>query len=376
MTDKKCGCVKDLSDCSIHVDVKEYYSSVLKATSDLKTNACMTPASSLPAHIRKALSKVHPEVISRYYGCGLVVPESLEGCKILDLGSGSGRDCYMLSQLVGDKGHVTGIDMTQDLLEVAKKYLDHHMKEYGYKTPNVSFVQGYIEALADAGLQKDTFDIIISNCVVNLSPDKKRVLAEAYSILKNGGELYFSDVYSSGRLTNEIKTHKVLWGECIGGALWWEDLVHLAEEVGFSRPRLVTATIITVDNKELQDVLGDFRFVAATYRLFKLPKGNSKPCRVIYNGGITGVENSFPFDCQYTFKAEEVMEVDGDLAKILSSSRFAGDFTFEPSGQGQCGVKAKENLVDPFELVLQLEKQNPGSTTRGCCSTQSASCCK
>ncbi|XP_020797568.2 arsenite methyltransferase isoform X2 [Boleophthalmus pectinirostris] len=337
---------------------------------------CGRKASSLPAHIRKALSKVHPEVISRYYGCGLVVPESLEGCKILDLGSGSGRDCYMLSQLVGDKGHVTGIDMTQDLLEVAKKYLDHHMKEYGYKTPNVSFVQGYIEALADAGLQKDTFDIIISNCVVNLSPDKKRVLAEAYSILKNGGELYFSDVYSSGRLTNEIKTHKVLWGECIGGALWWEDLVHLAEEVGFSRPRLVTATIITVDNKELQDVLGDFRFVAATYRLFKLPKGNSKPCRVIYNGGITGVENSFPFDCQYTFKAEEVMEVDGDLAKILSSSRFAGDFTFEPSGQGQCGVKAKENLVDPFELVLQLEKQNPGSTTRGCCSTQSASCCK
>uniref|UniRef100_A0A3B4BHK1 Arsenite methyltransferase n=1 Tax=Periophthalmus magnuspinnatus TaxID=409849 RepID=A0A3B4BHK1_9GOBI len=358
-----------------HFDYKEYYGRVLKATSDLKSNACVAPASPLPAFIRQALGKVHPEVISRYYGCGLVVPESLEGCRVLDLGSGSGRDCYMLSQLVGDKGHVTGIDMTQDQLEVAKKYLDYHMKEFSYKTPNISFVQGYIEALAEAGLQKDSFDIIISNCVVNLSPDKKRVLAEAYSILKDGGELYFSDVYCNGRLTNEIKNHKVLWGECIGGALWWKDLVHLAEEVGFSYPRLVTASTITVGNKELQDILGDFRFVSATYRLFKLPKGSSNPCRVIYNGGIMGVEDCFPFDCQYTFKAEEVTEVDGDLAKILSSSRFAEDFTFEPSGRGLCGVKAK-SLVDPFELVLQLEKQNPGSTTRGCCSTQSASCCK
>ncbi|XP_072319687.1 arsenite methyltransferase [Eucyclogobius newberryi] len=373
MTDSGCGSVQGFSDSSIHVDVKEYYT-VLKSTSDLKSNACVAPAGALPAFIRQALGKVHPEVSSRYYGCGLVVPESLEGCRILDLGSGSGRDCFMLSQLVGHKGHVTGIDMTEEQLDVARKYLDHHMKEFGYETPNVSFVQGYIEALAEAGLQRNCFDIIISNCVVNLSPDKKRVLAEAYSVLKDGGELYFSDVYSSRRLTNEIKDHKVLWGECIGGALWWEDLLQLANEVGFSRPRLVTANIITVDNKELQDILGDFKFVSATYRLFKLPEGSSRPSRVIYNGGITGVENCYPFDCQYTFKAEEVVEVDGDLAKILSFLRFAEDFTFEPSGQ--CGVKAKENLVDPFELALQLEKQSPGSTTRGCCSTQSASCCK
>ncbi|KAK7930278.1 hypothetical protein WMY93_006673 [Mugilogobius chulae] len=345
MTDK-CGCVRDVSDSSIREDVKEYYSA-LKSTSDLKTNACVAPSTPLPAFIRQALGKVHPEVTSRYYGCGLVVPESLEGCRVLDLGSGSGRDCYMLSQLVGEKGHVTGLDMTEEQLQVARKYLDHHMKEFGYKASNVSFVQGYIEALAEAGLEKDSFDIIISNCVVNLSPDKKKVLSEAYRILKNGGELYFSDVYSSGRLTTEIKNHKVLWGECFG-----------------------------VDNKELQDILGEFKFVSATYRLFKLPEGSSKPCRVIYNGGITGVENCFPFDCQYTFKAEEVVEVDRDLANILSFSRFKEDFTFEPPTQEQCGAKAKGCLVDPFELVLQLEKQSPDSTTRRCCSTQSASCCK
>lgn len=377
MSGNSCGrTAKGFTDSAIHVDVKEYYGVKVKATSDLKTNACVAPAKPMPAFIRQALSKVHPEVIDKYYGCGLVVPESLEGSRILDLGSGSGRDCYMLSQLVGEKGHVTGIDMTQEQLDVARKLVDYHMQEFGFKTPNVDFVHGYIEALTEAGLQHNSFDIIISNCVVNLSPDKKRVLTEAYNVLKDGGELYFSDVYSSGRLPDDIKNHKVLWGECIGGALWWEDLVQLAEEVGFSRPRLVTASIITVDNKELLDILGDFKFISATYRLFKVGKGSSNTSRVIYNGGITGVENCFPFDCQYTFKAGDVVQVDGDLAKILNSSRFAEDFTFQPQGEGQCGLKVKESLVDPFQLVQQLEKQSPGSTTRGCCSTQATSCCK
>nr|XP_020498468.1 arsenite methyltransferase [Labrus bergylta] len=378
MSGEKSACAKGFVDGAIHVDVKDYYGKVLKNTSDLKTNACVAPAKPIPAFIRQALKKVHPEVIARYYGCGLVVPECLEDCRILDLGCGSGRDCYMLGDLVGEKGHVIGIDMTEDQLEVARTYVDYHTKEFGYKKPNVSFVQGYIEALTEAGLEKSSFDIIISNCVVNLSPDKRRVLAEAYSVLKDGGELYFSDVYSSERVTEEIKNHKVLWGECIGGALWWKDLLQLAEEVGFSPPRLVTASVITVDNKELQQILGDYKFVSATYRLFKVPKGNAKSCQVIYNGNITGVEDRFEFDCQHTFKVGEVVEVDAELATILTHSRFKEDFTFKPPGGPcePCTVKPKAGVVDPFELASQLEKPSPGSATGGCCSTKSASCCK
>ncbi|XP_056136667.1 arsenite methyltransferase [Lampris incognitus] len=377
MADAKCACTSS-ADATIHADVKDYYGKVLKKTSDLKSNACVTPTLPIPAFIHQALKKVHPEVTARYYGCGLVVPESLEGCRILDLGSGSGRDCFMLSQLVGERGHVTGIDMTEDQLEVARKYVDYHMQEFCYKKPNVSFVQGYIEALSKAGLEPSSFDIIISNCVVNLSPDKKQVLTEAYRVLKEGGELYFSDVYSSGRLSDEIKNHKVLWGECIGGTLWWEDLLQIAEEVGFSRPRLVTASVITVDNKELQEILGDFKFVSATFRLFKIRKDNTKACQIIYNGNITGVEESFHFDCQYTFKVDEVVAIDGELARILSQSRFAEDFTFQPPGASSdlCGVKLKASIVNPFELSKQMGTKNPGSTTGGCCSTQSSACCK
>ncbi|KAJ3590972.1 hypothetical protein NHX12_008920, partial [Muraenolepis orangiensis] len=254
----------------------------------------------------------------RYYGCGLVVPECLESCRVLDLGSGSGRDCYMLSQLVGEKGQVTGIDMTESLLEVAKTYIDYHTKAYGYKTPNISFVHGYIEALTEAGMEDNSYDALISNGAVNLCPDKKKVLQEAYRVLKEGGE-------------------------CISGALWWEDLLRLAEEVGFSPPRLVTVTAITVYNQEMKDILGDFKFLSATYRLFKVPRGVSRPCQAVYNGGVTGMEDSFTFDSQYTFKVGEVVEVDGEVAGILTRSRFSDKFTMQPSGgsPGPCAVGLK-----------------------------------
>ncbi|KAJ3614644.1 hypothetical protein NHX12_018215 [Muraenolepis orangiensis] len=318
MADTNSETAKGFEDTATHVNVKEYYGKVLKKTLDLKTNACLTSSRPVPVNIRQALERVHPEVTAKYYGCGLVVPECLEGCRILDLGSGSGRDCYMLSQLVGENGYVTGIDMTEDQLELAQTYVDYHTQEFGYKKPNVSFVKGYIEALDEAGIEDNLYDIIISNCVVNLSPQKKRVLEEAYRVLKDGGELYFSDIYSSG--------------ECISGALWWEDLLQLAEEVGFRPPRLVTSSPVTVDNAQLQGLLGDFKFVSATYRLFKVPGGAGAPGRVVYNGYVTGMEDSFAFDSRYTFKVNEVVEVEGAVADILTRSRFSDAFTVQPPG--------------------------------------------
>ncbi|XP_063056201.1 arsenite methyltransferase [Engraulis encrasicolus] len=363
---------------AIRDDVKEYYGKRLKSTADLKSNACVPSAKPIPVHIRNALKEVHPDVIARYYGCGLVVPECLEDCRVLDLGSGTGRDCYMLSRLVGEKGHITGIDMTDDQLNVARKYIDYHTEKFGHKKANVDFVQGYIEALQEAGLKEGSFDIIISNCVVNLSPDKTKVLREAYRVLKDGGELYFSDVYSSSRLPEDITSHKVLWGECLGGALWWEDLISKAQEVGFSTPRLVTAAIITVDNPELEKLLEGYRFVSATYRLFKVPKCSSEEkSLVIYDGNITGSEKTLEFDAQHTFKVDEVMEVSAELANILKCSRFASEFTFQPTGGpgSPCCAKPQAVSSNPFKLVEQVGTATPSSNTGGCCSSQE-SCCK
>ncbi|XP_044154163.1 LOW QUALITY PROTEIN: arsenite methyltransferase-like [Bufo gargarizans] len=358
----------------IHEDVKEYYGKLLQNSKDLKTNACVTPSKPVPKFIRDALTEVHDEVSSRYYGCGLVVPECLENCRILDLGSGSGRDCYVLSMLVGPKGHVTGVDMTDEQVEIARKYIDYHRKKFGYQEPNINFVSGYIEDVKAAGIGDQSYDIIISNCVINLTPDKKAVLREAYRVLKDGGEIYFSDVYSNKPVPDELRENKVLWGECISGALFWKDLYLIAEEIGFSPPRLVTSSYITVNNKELENIIGDLKFVSATYRLFKLPQNSvTEKGLVIYNGGITGCENEIQFDTNFTFKEGEATSVDEELWSILKTSRFSDEFLFQSWGKEgtstQCCIE-KEIIKDPFQLT---EDQKKSSSPPSCCGPKG--CC-
>ncbi|KAM8924809.1 arsenite methyltransferase [Pelodytes ibericus] len=374
-----------LQGCETYKDVKEYYGKSLKSAKDLKTYTCVTPSKPLPKFIREAINDIHEEVSSRYYGCGLVVPECLENCHILDLGSGSGRDCFVLSKLVGEKGRVTGIDMTDEQVlaagnvEISRKYIDYHMKKYNYQKPNVEFFQGYIENLKDANLSDTSYDIIISNCVINLSPDKKAVLREAYRVLKDGGEIYFSDVYSNKVLTDDLRKDKVLWGECISGALYWEDLFKIAEEIGFSAPRLVTARHSPIGNKDLEELLrksaGDYKFVSATFRLLKLPRDVPKEkSLVIYNGGITGCENEIQFDANFTFKEGQVVEVDEELCRFLKSSRFSDEFLFQTPGKcdnsGGCGSR-KEIIQDPFRLADETGAKAPSSG--GCCGPKG--CC-
>ncbi len=137
----------------------------------------------------------------------MCVPEMLEGCKVLDLGCGAGRDSFILSKLVGSTGRVVGVDMTPEMLETAKRNVKVHTDKFGYSEPNIEFKQGYIERLADLDLKNNYFDCIVSNCVINLSPDKDAVLREAYRVLKPGGELYFSDVYADRRLPQVSKQY-------------------------------------------------------------------------------------------------------------------------------------------------------------------------
>ncbi|XP_069467793.1 arsenite methyltransferase [Ambystoma mexicanum] len=368
-------------DSQIHTDVKDYYGKYLQKSTDLKTNACITPSKPLPKFIWDALKEVHEEVVSRYYGCGLVVPECLDNCRILDLGSGSGRDCYMLSKLVGEKGHVTGIDMTDEQVAVSQKYIDYHMQKFGFQKANVDFVHGYIEKLGDAGLKDKNYDVVISNCVINLCPDKRAVLEEAYRVLKDGGEMYFSDVYANIELSDEIKKHKVLWGECLGGAICWKDFIVMAQQVGFCPPRLVTASEITVNNKELEDVIGVCKFVSATFRLFKVSSNIKEgKYQVIYNGGVIGYETELQFDVNFTFKEGEVVNVDEDTYRILKNSRFANEFLMRPINQerdsvdgGCCPAKRKEIIIDPFEWVQRNKAECATTNTSNCCGPKG--CC-
>ncbi len=135
------------------------------------------------------LKDIHPEVKERFYGCGSPIPPALEGATVLDLGCGSGRDCYVLSKLVGAKGRVIGLDMTDEQLAVARKHQVWHADKFGYA--NTDFRQGYIEDLKGAGIADNSVDLVISNCVLNLSPDKARVFREIFRVLKPGRRAVF-----------------------------------------------------------------------------------------------------------------------------------------------------------------------------------------
>ncbi|MEQ8934791.1 MAG: methyltransferase domain-containing protein, partial [Amphiplicatus sp.] len=279
--------------------VKEYYGKTLTGSGDLKTDACCD-ASAIPEHVKAALSQIHDEVLTRYYGCGLVIPEKIEGMRILDLGCGAGRDAYALAKLAGPEGHVTGVDMTPEQLAVARKHVGWHMERFGHAATNIDFREGYIEELGSLGLEPQSFDIIVSNCVVNLSPDKRAVLEGARGLLKPGGEFYFADVYADRRLDAGLREDPVLLGECLGGALYWNDFQNLAREAGFGDPRLVRSRPIEVTEPSIRRALGNARFFSATYRLFNID-GLEPACEdygqaVIYRGGIAHAEGTFALD--------------------------------------------------------------------------------
>lgn len=184
----------------MHEIVKDYYGNQLQSSDDLRTSACCD-VDAVPAWLKKLLARVHPEVLARYYGCGLVCPELLEGARILDLGCGSGRDVYALAQLVGPHGRVVGVDMTEAQLEVARNHREHHRDAFGHGESNVDFTSATSSACTNFLICRRR--VLMSSSptgVVNLSPDKEAVLRGVFSLLKPGGEFYFSDVYADRRV--------------------------------------------------------------------------------------------------------------------------------------------------------------------------------
>ncbi len=314
-----------------NLEVSKYYGQELQNTSDLKTNACCT-AGGTPPHIQEILNEISQEVKDKYYGCGLTIPDALEGLTILDLGSGSGRDCFIASKLTGEHGSVVGVDMTDEQINVAINNIDYHTKKFGYKQPNVTFVKGNIENLSALGLEKESFDLIISNCVLNLVTDKQKVFSDAFELLKEGGEMYFSDVYSNRRIPQHLQDDKVLWGECLSGALYWNDFLRYAKKAGFTDPRVVEDKPITIENKELEEKVGDIEFYSVTYRLFKI-QGLESDCEdygqaVRYKGGIPNNEKGLLLDNHHYFPKGKIEPVCGNTYNMLHKTRYKQYFDF------------------------------------------------
>lgn len=348
----------------MHELVKDYYGRQLQDSDDLKTSACCD-ASQVPAWLKPLLARIHPEVLSRYYGCGLVCPPLLDGCRVLDLGCGSGRDVYALAQLVGERGEVVGVDMTEEQLAVATRHQDFHRQAFGHARNNVRFLHGYIEQLDGLGLEANSFDVIVSNCVVNLSPDKDAVLRGVFRLLKPGGEFYFSDVYADRRVPAAVRNDPVLYGECLGGALYWNDFLRLAQRHGFADPRLATDRPLDITDPELAARVGNIRFYSATYRLFKL-EGLESACEdygqaVIYRGTIAEHPDRFVLDKHHAIETGRVFPVCGNTWRMLQETRFAGHFDFLGDFSRHYGLFAGCGGGLPFDQTAS------GATGSACC---------
>ena len=331
---------------------RAYYGQTLTSSADLRTDACCTMEAPAPA-IRAALANVHEEVRSRYYGCGLVVPDCLDGLSILDLGSGSGQDAYLLAQLVGETGNIVGVDTTPEQLAVANRHLEWHRERFGYARSNVRFLEGDIEQLDALDLKPESFDLIVSNCVINLVADKPSVFRAAHRLLKRGGEIYFSDVYADRRVPEALLNDPVLHGECLSGALYWGDFLKIAKEAGFEDPRLVTDRPLAIQDGEVASKLEGIKFFSATYRLFKL-QGLEPQCEdygqaVRYRGTIEGAETRFLLDKHHLIDAGRVFPVCGNTWRMLADTRLAPHFDFLGDFERHYGVFAGCGTATPFD---------------------------
>lgn len=320
----------------IRAQVREYYGKTLGGSDDLKTNACCCSTERPPRYVLDVMPDIADEIVERFYGCGSPIPPALEGATVVDLGCGTGRDVYVLSKLVGPTGRVVGVDMTPEQLAVAEKYQDEQASKFGFERSNVEFKAGYIEDLESLGIEDGTVDLVVSNCVINLSPFKDQVFSEIYRVLKPGGELYFSDVFCDRRMSDELRSDPVLRGECLGGALYIDDFRRMMAKHGWASYVFTVIDDIHVSDLALETKLGFTSFTSRTVRAIKaegLEDADENYGQVArYEGGMPEMPRYFDFTDELRFIKGRDYAVSGNMACMLEQSRYGKYFSITPRG--------------------------------------------
>ncbi|MCP8303999.1 MAG: arsenite methyltransferase [archaeon] len=217
--------------------VKKTYAELAKGTSCCDATTCCSPSSrtlhaKMIGYSDEELKGLPDSVVRTVAGCGnpTALADLREGEVVLDLGSGGGIDAFLATKKVGPKGKVIGVDMTEEMVQLAKKNAER------MKTDNVEFRLGEIESLP---VENGTVDIIISNCVINLSLDKGKVFSEAFRVLKPGGRMLISDIVTQGELPNEIREDPKMWAACVAGALDETDYLQKIRNAGFEKVEVI-----------------------------------------------------------------------------------------------------------------------------------------
>lgn len=306
---------------------REYYGQVLAAFRNQQAAACRS-APGRPEHLLPVVRLIHPEIQDRFYGCGSPIPAALEDASVLVLGCGRGRDCYLLSKLVGPQGRVLGIDIDANELAVAERYVDYHAGRFGYA--NVKFLHACgedLSAIADASM-----DVVLSSCMLNLSVDMPRVLGELFRVLKPGGELCISEIFADRRIPESLRGDLALKGECLGGAYYQQDFRRLLAMQGCADARVLSSAPLELQHYEIERRFGFVGFSWSTIRAFKLQLEDR--CEdfgqaATYLGTLPGHPERFALDDHHLLEAGQPLRVCGNTADMLGVTRYAPHFRIE-----------------------------------------------
>jgi ubiquinone/menaquinone biosynthesis C-methylase UbiE len=295
-------------------DVRDYYSRAAVATQE----SLCCPVDYDPGD----LSHIPKEVMEISYGCGSPVNRAniMAGESMVDLGSGGGIDCFIAAKIVGEKGRVTGIDMTEKMLGVARSNSEKVVKNLGFN--NIEFKQGFLEAIP---VDDATTDVVTSNCVVNLSTHKQEVFNEIFRILKPGGRFVIADIISDRPVPEAMRKNRDLWGECVSGALTLGEFLNFARQSKFHG--------FTVVHDYLWKVVEGIKFYSYILTGYKPLAEESSCCprmmTAIYSGPFANVT------CEnMVFPVGIPVQVDENLAQQLNSAPYRGIFNIiDPEGE-------------------------------------------
>ena len=262
------NCVLSLPGRDGHSLAKNFYSAAADEPNEEIFN---------PVHYEESdIGHVPVESRIRSYGCGSPVLDCdlQAGETLVDLGSGTGVECFIAAAKVGPRGRVVGIDMADPMLAVAERSREQVAANLGYE--NVEFHKAFFE---DAPVPSASVDVVISNCVLNLSPDKRKTFSEIFRMLRPGGRAVISDICYEDDVPLDVKYNQKLRGECIGGAFRQQELFDLLEDVGFEAARIV--------KRFLYRTVAGYRFYSITYRVARPTRRRKET--VLYRGPFAGV---------------------------------------------------------------------------------------
>ncbi len=347
----------------LDVDPKAYYADLAAAADPDPQASARTrdTAETIPASAREKLFNISAEIKNHFHEFGSPMPPLMEGCTVVDLCCGSGRDTYLAAQLVGPKGKVIGIEPDEKRLAIAEKYHDQEIAQFGYDASNVELVCGIPEDLS--AIPDHSVDVVISNCTFNLSPDKVAYVSEVARVLKDGGEWYFTDVFTDRRIPRAKASDVKLRALRLAGAMYINDFRRLVQHFELLDPRYLMTFKTPLEAGE-QGLFPDIAFATITARVMNSHWAEdvceSYGETVTYKGTLPDYPDYFLFDTNIKFTTGKTCPVCGNVSSIAGHSRYSAVFDITGDRSQHIGDTHGDHIIKcapDYEGVIDEDDQ-------------------